>query len=59
MSILSSLIRSNFIKGVEEELLKASPDIKEIIYQELLHFSEQILNLIGKKLESKTTEDEK
>ena len=59
MSILSSLIRNNFIKAVEEELIKASPDIKEMIHQELIHFSEQILGLIGKKMESKTTEDEK
>lgn len=43
MSLLSSFIRNQLLKAVQEEIAQAAPQLKEVAIQELKDFANEII----------------
>lgn len=43
MSLLSSFIRNQLLKAVQEEIAQAAPQLKELAIQELRDFADEII----------------
>lgn len=43
MSLLSSFIRNQLLKAVQEEIANAAPQLKELAIQELREFADEVI----------------
>ncbi len=50
MSLLSTFIRNNLIKALEEELLSHSPELKDLALREVRELGQQVVEWAEKKL---------
>ncbi len=50
MSLLSSFIRNNLLKALEEELIELTPELKDVALRELRELGQQVVEWAENKL---------